>query len=77
MSEREPASFGRKVRYLSSAIMGFSENFLVTEKLSNVRSFLILRSGEGLTSFNKKITMLTLLVTKSTMKFSVCEKTLS
>ena len=37
-------------------------------KLSNARSFIILRSGEGLTSFNEN-TMLTFMV-KSTMKLS-------
>ena len=31
----------------------FSENVVVAGKLSNVRRFIILRSGEGLTSFNK------------------------
>ena len=33
----------------------FNENVVVAEKkLSNVRSFIILRSGEGLPSFNKE-----------------------
>ena len=38
-------------------------------KLSNVGIFLILRSGEGLTSFNK-ITVLTFLVKKSSVKLT-------
>ena len=34
--------------------MSFSENVVVTEtSLSTIRSFIILRSGKGLTSFNE------------------------
>ena len=39
------------------------------EKLSNLKSFIILRLGEGLTSFNK-ITVLSFLVKNSKMKLS-------
>ena len=57
MLAREPASFWREnvvavvtvLRVLASC-----ENVKVAEnKLSNVRSFIILRSGEGITSFTK------------------------
>ena len=37
-----------------NVIMSFSENVVVTEtSLSAIRSFIILRSGKGLTSFNE------------------------
>ena len=41
-----------------------------TDKISNVRSFIILRSGERVISFILKITVLTFLVKNGKMKLS-------
>ena len=55
MRKGESALFWREsVIAVVNVIMSFSENVVVTEtSLSTIRSFNILRSGKGLTSFNE------------------------
>ena len=55
MRKGESALFWREsVIAVVNVIMSFSENVVVTEtSLSAIRSFIILRSGKGLTSFNE------------------------
>ena len=55
MRKGESALFWREsVIAVVNVTMSFSENVVVTEtSLSTIRSFNILRSGKGLTSFNE------------------------